>query len=846
MVISRTSNSSLDGGSDPAHQANHESLSILSNAALNEQMSKGSEKLKGIERASTVLAGGLADGMINGLSNAAEHKWDTTKKAAESFAAGYGLSALSKAGRFGTPVATAAGLTMGGIWVYSELKAGRPQAALGAIDDAYHSGAHLEANRKQFAASGGAMAFDATLAVVAGGSGFLTAAKMHPMHVEGLNFAKASYGKTLDFMSRNPEDFAVNRKFAGKDSLGPWETIKNLNSDKPKGISNLADIQAHLERQRLSDDHQIIDIQERMRAASRENTDLALAETAEGTKYSRLNAEKQSIASLTNETEAVTRAQRDLTHTQELARSVPGKEREVANLAKEAETAQRAVRQEVDETGAPTSEKLAADEKAAARKKAQDELAALKEMANPEAVGRARAKLQTAESNLEAARAKQPELLAAKEAELEASRVESARLAAARAELNSHATTLIKAHTERMSAMVADPTLYVKGQRPEPAVVVRANEVAAPKAGKVEVVKETAPSTPAVDAAAMAKRFDQQIVADKPAPIEAKVEKASALSPELTSARERAATAVRENEMLRQIQTHQQTLREIDEGTYRPTQGRSVEEVRQQATTNIEAIQAKLGTSNPASYTRAIKSVGEYAREVARELGRINDSGERGRFAVTAADTLEAMMNRLPNSYKGFKGELGDISPVRSSTSPELRISEIQNHLEAKAKMLDGSRNRQLQDASENHPVLSEILRRSRAGELPEDGTIVLFGKDGTFLNPANSRSPHFIEVRRLNEHGVGADGAGFNRFIQQGDNIVGGAVLRPIYDAAGQPITVGAKSAAGRPVYKKEIVDLFGDLPQFTTDRIAIGNNFVKILEALKPGSNKEALEAK
>lgn len=463
MVISRTSNSSLDGGSDPAHQANHESLSILSNAALNEQMSKGSERLKGIERASTVLAGGLADGMINGLSNAAEHKWDTTKKAAESFAAGYGLSALSKAGRFGTPIATAAGLTMGGIWVYSELKAGRPQAALGAIDDAYHSGAHLEANRKQFAASGGAIAFDATLAVVAGGSGFLTAAKMHPMHVEGLNFAKASYGKTLDFMSRNPEDFAVNRQFAGRDSSGPWETIKNLNSDKPKGVSSLADIQAHLERQRLSDDHQIIDIQERMRAASRDNTDLAQAEASEGTKYSRLNAEKQSIANLTSETEAVTRAQRDLAHTQELARSIPGKEREVADLAKEAETAQRAVRQEVDAAGAPTREKLAADEKAVTQRKAQDELATLKEMANPEAVGRARAKLQTAESNLEAARAKQPELLIAKEAELEASRAESARLAAARADLNSHAATLIKAHSERMSAMIADPTLYVKG-----------------------------------------------------------------------------------------------------------------------------------------------------------------------------------------------------------------------------------------------------------------------------------------------------------------------------------------------------------------------------------------------
>ncbi|MBP9094654.1 hypothetical protein KBI23_26780, partial [bacterium] len=145
-----------DGASNSA--ADQESRSRLALDVLN---FKGDNAVSGTMRATTVLAGGLMDGMVNGATHAADNKVSTMTTVAESFAVGYGLSAISKMGKFGMPVAATAGLGMGAAWVYSEFNAGRPQATMGAVSDAYHSGANLEANRRQVAANGGAILFDA-------------------------------------------------------------------------------------------------------------------------------------------------------------------------------------------------------------------------------------------------------------------------------------------------------------------------------------------------------------------------------------------------------------------------------------------------------------------------------------------------------------------------------------------------------------------------------------------------------------------------------------------------------------------------------------------------------------
>ena len=856
MVISRTANSSYDGGQDsgnPSAKVDQDTLGILTRAAYSDQPSKGaSGGSEGLKRASSVLAGGLADGMINGVNHALENKWETTTHLAESFAVGYGLNAVSKMGKLGAPAAAAAGLGMGAVWAWSEVSAGRPQAAIGALTDAYNSGANLEQDRKKFAASGGAMAFDTTLALAGGVAGFKTAGHLKAnWQTEAIGAVKNGYNNGLDFLSRSPGD--MGRAFAGKDVHGPFEQIRDLTSGKTKQTGSLQDLQAHLERTRLGEDKHILDIQARMREATQNHGELSAQETATGTKIARLSSEREAIARLTTETEQVQKAQRDLASTFELNRSIPGKEQEVARLAKEAETARGRVRRELDEDGRATPEKIAADAKTLEHERAKADLDGLKEMAGPDAVERARQKLVNSQTALEQARAKQPEALQAKEAELAAARLEMAELTARRTSLNDSATALIAAHVERMNVLQANPSLFIQGEKP---VIVK-EQVAPPKLRETRTDKPAPEASGGTAGEATAQRVvaeplaaQPEVKATTPEPVKQDVapqitdktgntDKVGspdkvAVSAELSQARDRAFKAVRENELSREIQSHRQTLTEIEQGTYKPSGNRTIDEVRQSAEQNIARAQDKLGTDSPASYTRAIKTVGEYARSVSREMARINNAEDRGAFAVSSVETLEAMMNRLPNAYKGFKGQLADISPVRSGASPEARLNEIQQHLEAKAKLLDGSRNKQLEERAEQNPVLADILNRSRGGELPEDGTIVLFGQDGKFLHPQGSRSPHFIEVRRLNEHGVGADGGGFNRFINEGDNIAGGAILRPVYKD-GVPVEVPSRSASGKPVYKKEIVGLFGSW----SEAIQVGDNFVKILEKLKPSQN-------
>jgi hypothetical protein len=225
--------------------------------------------------------------------------------------------------------------------------------------------------------------------------------------------------------------------------------------------------------------------------------------------------------------------------------------------------------------------------------------------------------------------------------------------------------------------------------------------------------------------------------------------------------------------------------------------------------------------------------VGEYAKAASKELAQIPDAGKRGQVATEAVAQLEGMMNNLPNSYKGYREKLSDLrEPGRgvNTGSPERRLSEIQEHLAAKTRLLDDSRNKQLLDVAEQQPILKEILDRQRNGNLPEDGTIVLFGRNGRFINQPNTRSPHFIEVSRLNEHGVGADGAGFNRFTANAANIDGMVILRPVYEG-GMKVQLPSKGN-GKPVFKKMVAEVFGNTPP----EIMVNDNFVKILERFGP----------
>ncbi|MDP3510480.1 MAG: hypothetical protein Q8T09_21100 [Candidatus Melainabacteria bacterium] len=864
-----------DGASNNA--TDQESRSRLSLDVLN---FKGDNAVSGTMRATTVLAGGLMDGMVNGATHAADNKVSTMTTVAESFAVGYGLSAISKMGKFGMPVAATAGLGMGAAWVYSEFSAGRPQATVAAVSDAYNSGANLEANRRQVAANGGAILFDATLVGLAGGMGMKAGMGIKPnWHIDALANGKAQFAKTSEFFGQ--EKLAgLSRNFAGKEAkpsdigAGIFDQVKDIVNTKPKSTGSFADLQAQLKKSELGNDTHLVVAKEKLATIHQENLALASKETQLSGKMTRQIQEREALNGVLPERAQLTRAQENLRSAEEIGRTINGKRQEHDRLFQEREQARSLVREERTPEGKPTAEKIAFDAKNQQFREAKATFEEAKTMGGTEAVGRARERVAEAQASLAAAEQAKPGKQAAIEQGIKATEAEIAAIREQRQVLAVTAQELVGLHKSRMSALEADPSLKIAHEKPaaepssarnlikealeqpvaskeipkpiaEPRTVIEVVEVARPQ---VEVAK------PPVEAAKPQVEIAKpQVEIAKPQVEIAKPQSEAALrateivekpaikplevSQQLNAAKAQAEGAVHSNMLYREIETSRRTISEIDSNTYRARPGENLVETRSRAEQNAIKAQEQLGSTRAPSYTRALKEVGDYAKAASKELAQISDAGKRGQVATEAVAQLEGMMNNLPNSYKGYREKLPDLrEPGRgiNNGSPERRLSEIQEHLQAKTRLLDELRNKQLHDIAAQQPILNEILQRQSKGTLPEDGTIVLFGKNGRFINQPGTRSPNFIEVSRLNEHGVGADGAGFNRFVANAAEIDGMVILRPVYEN-GIKVQLPNKNGA-RPVFKKMVDEVFGNIPP----EIAVKDNFVKILERFGPERQK------
>jgi hypothetical protein len=306
------------------------------------------------------------------------------------------------------------------------------------------------------------------------------------------------------------------------------------------------------------------------------------------------------------------------------------------------------------------------------------------------------------------------------------------------------------------------------------------------------------------------------------------------LSREAQTARDGALKAVKSNELVRERDYATRVLEEIGKGTYKPARGASVADVKLDMERRITDVNQKLGNDPGIKYTRALKSVLQYTRSVSKQLAETPDAGMRDVVTQQALTDIEGMMGRLPTSYKGYPGKLPDLAePLRGGRqgSPEKRFSDVSDHLEAKVANLDNSRARQVTDMAEKQPTLSEIMSRLNKSELPDDGSIILVGKDGKYLGPKGGTSPYFIEVARMKANGVGADGGGFNRFEGIQNDIAGAVILRPIYEN-GKPVELPGRSTNGKPVYRKTVVETFGDVPEGITPNL----NFADILRRFSP----------
>ncbi|MDQ5933440.1 MAG: hypothetical protein QG574_738 [Cyanobacteriota bacterium erpe_2018_sw_21hr_WHONDRS-SW48-000092_B_bin.40] len=857
-------------GSDAANNGStdQESRSRLALDVLN---FKGDNAVSGTMRATTVLAGGLMDGMVNGVSHAADNKVATATTVAESFAVGYGLTAVSKMGKFGMPVAAAAGLGMGAAWVYSEFSAGRPQATIGAVSEAYHSGANLEANRRQVAANGGAILFDATLVGLSGGLGMKAGMNLKPnWHMDAMASGKAQFAKTSEFFGQDHLT-GLSRSFAGKEAksdlgAGIFEQVKDIVNTKPKAAGSFADLQAQLKKSQLADDTHLVVAKEKLTTVHQENLALASKETQLSGKMTRQIQEREALNGTLPEKAQLTRAQENLRSAEEVGRTINSKRQEHDRLFQEREQARGLIKEERTAEGRPTAEKIAFDAKNQQFRDAKTAFEEAKTMGGSEAIARAKERVTEAQAALSAAEQAKPGKQATIEREIKATEGELTAIREQRQTLAVSAQELVALHQSRMTALEADPSLKIAHEKPVVVKEAVAKPLVAETAKPATVIAEVvAPKeTTAVIAEAPAGRnlikealeqpvAAKEVAAQTPEPVRVEVAKPQADAPvkpavevaekltieplkvsqQLSTAKANAEAVVRSNQLFREIETNRRTISDIDGGTYRAKPGENLAETRTRAEQNALRAQEQLGSDRAPSYTRALKIVGEYAKAASKELAQIPDAGKRGQVATEAVAQLEGMMNNLPNSYKGYREKLSDLrEPGRgvNTGSPERRLSEIQEHLEAKTRLLDDLRNKQLLDVAEQQPVLKEILDRQRNGNLPEDGTIVLFGKNGRFINQPNTRSPHFIEVSRLNEHGVGADGAGFNRFTANAADIDGMVILRPIYEN-GMKVQLPSKGN-GKPVFKKMVAEVFGNTPP----EISVNDNFVKILERFGP----------
>jgi hypothetical protein len=837
-----------------------------------EMLSPRGGALEGTIRATTVLAGGLMDGVTNGVTRAADNKLNTAATVAETFAVGYGLGAVSKMGKLGAPIAAIGGLSMGAAWVYSEFSAGRPQNTINAVNDAYHSGANLEANRKKVADNGGAILFDVALAGTAGGLGLKSSMGLkNNWHLDAIQATKTQFGKHTEFLSAEPA--AMARSFAGKEvKTGEvFDQVRDIVASKPKATGSFADLQLQLKKSQLLDDAHLVGVKEKLSSVHQENLTLAASETQLSGKLVRQVKEKEVLSGPLPEKAQLTSAQESLRSAEEVGRTINARRQEHDRLFREKEEARTRMSEAKPESN-PQADRQAFEQKNEAFREAKSAFEEAKSQGGPEAIARAKQRVADAETSLKAAEQARPDKLTAVEQQIKTTEAELTLVRQQRTQLSSTATELVGAHQKRLAELELDPSKLVKVEKVaeakpvvEPKAVVEkapdkiAETVAVPAQvvqplkfeptnaslakldlGTPEAVVKPAVAQPEVVKVEVAKVEVAKVEPAKPEIVEvAKVEPAKSselikLSPEAELARSNAHSIVEANKLVREIEVSRKTIAEIDSNTYRARPGEVVAETRARAEQNVRDVQKELGGDRGPSYTRALKVVSQYAKAVSKELAQIPDSNKRGMVAAESVVQLESMMNGLPNSYKGYREKLADLrEPGRgvNNGSPEKRLSEIQEHLELKTRLLDETRNRQLHDIAETQPVLKEILERQSKGTLPEDGTIVLFGKNGKFINQPGTRSPHFIEISRLNEHGVGADGAGFNRFTNNLADIDGMVVLKPIYEN-GQRVQLNTKSTSGRPVYKKMVADTFGNIPP----EIAVADNFVKILDKFGP----------
>lgn len=826
--------------------------------------------VNGVGRVLQTATGGVIDAGRAALANPAQYM----DEAGMAAGIGFGLGAISKAGRYGPQAAALIGGGLMASWAYSEIKGDRWNGFGSAMMDSYKSDQNLAANQAIAAKSLGTFAVEFGVMGAVGGPSALLGRKVAPEgwapkafeHVkantvgltsafkEGGLFKTAVAAEATSGMGRmSTHELVDGRSFAsgGKQTKAVDVMADAANMIKEtRVVTSLADIHTAVLEGKVKSDSVALGIKTEIQGILTENQGLGAKKQGLSQEIAGLEAQRTSILQSKPEQLAFDSAERGV-------KEVLANQTKLAELAAREKTLKEQTGGDKQGQGKGKGKGEGKEGEGGSKEelgKVRQEMRDLKDSSSEQALMRARARVHDAQEALTAKKATAETDAKGLDANIEAKKTELGLLEERGQQLISSVTDAMSRYTQRLDAIRADNGLIKPATAAEQAA---AKAVVKPQRtdGGGKQGGEGSQARQVVDRST---NRGGEKGGDK-----AKVEEVK-IDPNSPQGR-----------TLKAEQTFQQAKEFADKFVWERVQAKALHDKAditsgKKTFTDAEAKRVALDTAEnqlakaklelngeQPKYAQTLKRISNYAKAI--EQAYITDKDFPITESVKRLETLMEPIDHIWSPPPGSKaGELA--RPGRHGKTAEARLPDIQKHLESKIEHVDGNQSRRIGSVKEN-PTIKSILEMFDNGQLPEGGSIILTkgGDRGVFMQSellkgnggrgpvgvdAVQRAKHaettpvFIDIGRL-ENGIGTDGAGLFRLIGHEKNINGAIIFQPVMKD-GHPVTLRG-NGKGRPMIKKEVAMTIGDVPEVAKPGVVYGD----LLNMLRPKGPKPGVSA-
>lgn len=824
--------------------------------------------VNGVGRVVDTAAGGIVEAGRAALANPADYMDD----AAMGAGIGFGLGAISKAGRFGPHAAAAIGAGLLGSWAYAEVTGDRWNGFGSAMADSFRSSENLSANKAIAARSLGAFTVEFGVMGVTGAGGAMAGRKFTPEgwgtraienvkagsltltsgFKEGGLFSKPTAITESSGMGRGPRtpELVEGNGFAsGAKKTGTADIMVDAANliKETKVVTSLADIQTAVLEGKVKSDAVALGIKTEIQTILAENQGLGGRRQALGQEVAALEAQRTSILQSRPEQLAFESARRSLAEIQTNRETLARLEQQKSTMEQQL----RAKEQGGDKADKGKGKKGEGEGSNVNREelgKLKQEIRDLKESTSEEALLRARARVHDTQAALEAKKATAETDAHGLTATIEGKKTELGLLEERGQQLVTSMTDAVSRYTQRLDAIRQDNGLIKPATAAEQAA---AKSVPKPAGEKGQRPTDGASQARQVVDRGNGNRGDRQTTRVEEVKIDPNSPQGRALRADQAYAEAKSFSDKFVWE--RSLAKATQDKADIMSGKKTFTDAEAKRLALETAENQIAKSTLELG-GEQAKYAQTLKRISQYGRAI--EQAYIADKD----FPITeAVKKLEALMEPIDHIWSpppGSKG--GELArPGRHGKTAEMRLPDIQKHLEGKIEHVDGNQSKRL-GAIRDNPTIKEIKDMYEGGQLPEGGSIIFIKGDKTVLMQADlpnkgfqnrgpqgvdaaqrarhaETTPAFTDISRL-RNGDGPDGAGLFRFIGLEKEISGAIVFQPVMKD-GQPVLL-RNNGKGKPMVKKEVAMTIGEVPEVVKPGVVYGD----LLNMMRPKGNKPA----